>query len=164
MKIFDNFLKAIVKIASTLLMILVSSIVLLMINELFLRNIIGKSFSGMTELAGLFFLWMAFLGVIVLFDQNSLITLDVFVKNAKDKKKKIISLLHQIVSFCLGIAICLGYIELYPFVSTTFYSSMPHISKGWQYLPLLICGLFIVLKSTNNFLKIILIKEEPSKC
>jgi len=159
MRIFDNILNMIVKIASAIVMFAISAIVLLMINELFLRNLFGKSFSGMTEVAGLLFLWMAFLGIIVLFNDNALIALDVFVKNTKGIKHKIIEIIHELIAFCLGVAICMGYLSLYPFVSTTYYSSMPNISKGWQYLPLLICGLFIALKSINNLIKTIFTKE-----
>ena len=159
MQKFDNLIKTIVKVVSVIVICILSAIVLLMINELFLRNIIGKSFTGMTELAGMLFLWMAFLGVIILYNNNSLISLDVFVKNTKGKKRRVLDFIYQVVAFCLGVAICVGFISIYPFVSTTYYSSMPTISKGWQYLPLLICGLFICLKSINNFLKLILTKE-----
>lgn len=56
-KLLDGFVKCI----SILLMLLVAGIVLLMLNELVLRNLLGSSFKGMTELSGfMFFLWMAF--------------------------------------------------------------------------------------------------------
>jgi len=159
MRVFDNILNWIIKIASVIIMCIISAIVLLMINELFLRNIVGESFSGMTEVAGILFLWMAFLGVMILFNNNTLIALDVFVTGFNGKKKKVVDIIHQIVSFCLGVAICFGYLELYPYVSTTYYSSMPNLSKGLQYLPLLICGIFICLKSINNLIKLIINKE-----
>lgn len=150
MKLFKKILDNIVNVFSFLLICLVCGLVLLMLNELFLRNILDKSFRGMTELAGFMFLWIAFLGVAVLFDKNRLITLDIlFTKFPQALQNKILYI-HQIVAFGLGVVMVVAFIGLYPFVITEYYSSMPSFSKMWQFLPLAICGAFIAVKALYN--------------
>lgn len=152
MKVIKMLLDGFVKIVSVLLMLLVSGIVLLMLNELFLRNFLDKSFRGMTELAGFLFLWMAFLGIIVLYDQQRLISLDMLYVRAKEPLTTIFWYIHKIVSLSLGVIMIVSFIGLYPFVSTEYYSSMPNFAKLWQYLPLAITGGFLCIKSVFEIL------------
>ena len=66
MNIYKKILDGFIRLVCVLLIGSVLGIVAIMLNELIIRNIFNKSFRGMTELAGLLFLWMAFLGVAVL--------------------------------------------------------------------------------------------------
>jgi len=163
MKIFKRILDDIVKVVSVLLICLVMGIVLLMLNELFLRNILDKSFRGMTELAGFMFLWMSFLGIVVLFDQNRLISLDMFSSRMKGALKTGIWYIQKIVSLVLGIIMVVAFIGLYPYISTEFYSSMPHFSKLWQYVPLAISGGFMAAKSIFSILEKSLLLSQDRK-
>ena len=142
-KILDGFVKAV----SVILMGLISGIVLLMLNELFLRNILGKSFRGMTELAGFMFLWMAFLGVIVLYDQNRLISLDMFYVRTKGTLREVLWFIHRLIALSLGVIMIIAFAGLYPYVSTEFFSSMPTFAKAWQYLPMAVAGGYLTCKS-----------------
>ena len=153
MKLFKKILDGFVSFVSVVLMCLVAGIVLLMLNELFLRNILNKSFRGMTELAGFMFLWMAFLGIIVLDHQGRLITLDIFYLRTKGKIREGLWFVHKIAAVCLGISMIAAFIGLYPFVSTEFFSSMPKFAKAWQYLPLAIAGLFLAVKGIYDMLE-----------
>jgi len=156
MNIFKKILDAIIKIIKVLLMCLISGIVLVMLNELILRNFLNKSFRGMTESAGCLFMWMAFLGIAVLYDNNRLISLDMIYVNLKGTAKTVVWYIHTIVALCLGFIMVVAFIGLYPFVSTDRFSSMPKISKVWLYLPLAIAGVFMVLKALYNLLEKIL--------
>ncbi|WP_319475154.1 TRAP transporter small permease [uncultured Sphaerochaeta sp.] len=142
-KILDGFVKCI----SVLLMILVAGIVLLMLNELVLRNLLGSSFKGMTELSGFMFLWMAFLGIIVLYDQNRMISLDMFFVRTKGRLRTVLWVIQRCAAILLGIVMILAFKGLYPFISTEFYSSMPSFSKMYQYVPMVITGAFLCVKS-----------------
>ncbi len=153
MKLVKKLLDAFVSFVSVVLMCLVAGIVLLMLNELFLRNILNKSFRGMTEMAGFMFLWMAFLGIIVLDHQGRLITLDIFYLRTKGKVKDGLWFVHKIAAMCLGISMIAAFIGLYPFVSTEFFSSMPKFAKVWQYLPLAISGAFLAIKSVYDMIE-----------
>lgn len=148
-KILDGF----VKVVSVLLMCLVAGIVLLMLNELVLRNFFDKSFRGMTELAGFMFLWTAFLGVIVLYDQNRMISLDMFYVRTHGKLRTILWVIHKLVAICLGTIMVLAFKGLYPFISTEYYSSMPTFAKLWQYVPMAITGGFLCIKSLYELME-----------
>ncbi|MCR5291032.1 MAG: TRAP transporter small permease [Treponema sp.] len=152
MNIYKKLIDIIIKCISVLLVCTVGFIVLLMLNELIIRNVFNKSFRGMTELAGFLFLWMAFLGIPVLFYRKSLITLDIVSSRVTGKIKVIFWYIQQIVAFCLGIVMVVAFINLYPFVVTEYYSSMPTFSKMWQFLPLGIGGFFMSLEALYNIL------------
>jgi TRAP-type C4-dicarboxylate transport system permease small subunit len=153
MKVVKKLLDGFVKAVSVSLMCLVAGIVLLMLNELFLRNFLDKSFRGMTELAGFMFLWMAFLGIIVLYDQNRLISLDMLYVRTKEPLTTIFWFLHKLIALCLGVTMIVSFVGLYPYVSTEYFSSMPHFAKVWQYLPLAITGGFLSIKSVYEILE-----------
>lgn len=127
-----------------------------------MRNLFNKSFQGMTELAGFFFLWMAFLGIPILFDQNSLITLDVLYTHVNEKLKKIFWYIQQVVVVGLGIVMVIAFIGLFPFVITEYYSSMSGFSKMWQFLPISVCGCFLSFKALYNIIESLL-KEKKIK-
>lgn len=76
MNIYKKITDIFVKIVSAVLMLLVAGIVGIMLYELCLRNFLNKSFRASTEACGFLFMWMAFLGIIVLYDKDRLITLD----------------------------------------------------------------------------------------
>jgi TRAP-type C4-dicarboxylate transport system permease small subunit len=156
MRIFKIILDSIIKIAQVLLMCLIAGIVLIMLNEIFLRNFLNKSFRGMTEMAGLLFMWMAFLGITVLHDKNRFIALDMVYARCTGTVKNVLWYVHTIVTLCLGVIMVVAFIGLYPFVSTDHLSSMPKISKLWLNLPLAIAGGFMALKSVYNLMEKIL--------
>jgi TRAP-type C4-dicarboxylate transport system permease small subunit len=153
MKLFRGILDGISKAAQVLLICLVAAIVLLMLNEIFIRNFLNRSFRGMTELAGFFFMWMAFLGIAVLYDKNRLITLDIFSVMMKGKGQTILWYVNRITALCLGFIMVVSFIGLFPFVSTEYFSSMPKFSRVWHYFPLAVCGSFIVLKSVYSLIE-----------
>jgi TRAP-type C4-dicarboxylate transport system permease small subunit len=153
MKLFRGILDGISKAAQVLLICLVAAIVLLMLNEIFIRNFLNKSFRGMTELAGFFFMWMSFLGIAVLYDKDRLITLDIFSAMIKGKGKITLWYINRITALCLGLIMVIAFIGLFPFVSTEYFSSMPKFSRVWHYLPLAVCGGFIVLKSVYSLIE-----------
>ncbi len=162
MKHVKNLLDAFVSLVSVMLMCLVSGIVLLMLNELFLRNIMNKSFRGMTELAGFMFLWMAFLGIVVLYDQGRLISLDMVYIRTKGASREVLWCIHRIVTIFLGTGMVVAFVGLYPFVSTEYFSSMTKFAKAWQYLPMAIAGGYLVIKSLYDLAeRVQMLVKEP---
>lgn len=153
MKIYKRILDAFVKCASFLLVLTVCGIVMIMLNELIIRNVFNKSFRGMTELAGLLFLWMAFLGITVLYDQDALISLDIVFSRTTGFLQNLFWYIRHVVVLSLGAVMLIAFCGLYPFVVTEFYSSMPGFSKMWQFLPLAISGTFFVFKAVYNILE-----------
>jgi TRAP-type C4-dicarboxylate transport system permease small subunit len=107
----------------------------------------------MTELAGFMFLWMAFLGVIVLYDQNRMISLDMFFVRTRGKVHTILWVVHKVVAAVLGVIMVIAFLGLYPYVSTEYYSSMPSFAKLWQYVPMAITGGFLCIKSLYDLVE-----------
>ena len=98
-------------------------------------------------MAGFMFLWMAFLGVIVLYDKQRMISLDMFYVRTKGTLKTVLWVIHKMVAAALGTIMVIAFFGLYPYVSTEYYSSMPKFAKLWQYVPMAITGSFLCIKS-----------------
>ena len=153
MNIYKKILDGFIRLVCVLLVASVLGIVAIMLNELIIRNIFNKSFRGMTELAGLLFLWMAFLGVAVLYDRDDLISIDMIYARTKGKVRTVFWYVRHAVTLGLGVVMIVSFCGLYPFVVTEYYSSMPKFSKMWQFLPLAVSGGFFVLKAVYNIIE-----------
>ena len=153
MNIYKKILDGFIRLVCVLLIVSVLGIVAIMLNELIIRNIFNKSFRGMTELAGLLFLWMAFLGVAVLYDRDDLISIDMIYARTKGKVRTVFWYVRHAVTLGLGVVMIVSFCGLYPFVVTEYYSSMPKFSKMWQFLPLAVSGGFFVLKAVYNIIE-----------
>ena len=153
MNIYKKILDGFIRLVCVLLIVSVLGIVAIMLNELIIRNIFNKSFRGMTELAVLLFLWMAFLGVAVLYDRDDLISIDMIYARTKGKVRTVFWYVRHAVTLGLGVVMIVSFCGLYPFVVTEYYSSMPKFSKMWQFLPLAVSGGFFVLKAVYNIIE-----------
>ena len=158
MKIYKQITDIFVKIVSVILMCLIASLVGVMLYELSLRNFLNKSFRASTELCGFLFMWMAFLGVIVLYDQDRLITLDMLYVRANPKVQTtpkvqtIFWMINKIFSLDLGIIMIVAYQGMYKINSTSYFSTMQFLSKAWHFLPMAIAGGFIVVKTVYQLM------------
>ena len=103
MKIYRKILDIIVKTATILVMLFVSGIVLIMMYELILRNVANKSFRPTTELCGFLFMWMAFIGLIILYDEERLISLDMVYTRVNQTVQKIFWYFTKVFSLVLGV-------------------------------------------------------------
>lgn len=156
MKTFRKLLDIIVKIVSAALMLLVAGIVVMMLTELIARNFFNKSFRFSTELCGFLFMWMAFLGVIVLYDNDGLISLDIFYRSVPENVQTVFWYIAKLFSILLGAIMVVAYCGMYKINSTSFFSTMQFISKAWHFLPMALAGGFLVLDSIYQLLDQIL--------
>lgn len=152
MKIFGKIIQIFVKGVSIIVSILIAAIVVIMINELILRNVFNKSLRSSTELCGFLFMWMAFLGIVVLYDQEKLITLDALYAHVNESVRNVFWTIHKIVAIGLGIVMVLAYKGMYPINSTSYFSTMQWLSKTYNFLPMAIAGSFIAVKSVYQLL------------
>lgn len=159
MSIYKKISDIFVKIVSAVLMFLVAGIVGIMLYELCLRNFFNKSFRASTELCGFLFMWMAFLGVIVLYDKDRLITLDMIYVRASKNVQNIFWLINKIFSLGLGIIMIVAYSGMYKINSTSFFSTMQFLSKAWHFFPMALAGGFIVVKTIYQLLDRLMVKN-----
>ena len=147
-KIIDGF----IRVLEVVEMLLIAGIVCVMLFEMILRNCFNKSFSPSTELCGFLFMWMAFLGVCILYDRERLITLDMLYVRAPETLRRVFWLLGKAAALLLGIVMIIAYIGMYPINKTSYFSSMQWLSKAWHFLPMAIAGGFIVVKTVWQLL------------
>ncbi|MDO4322334.1 MAG: TRAP transporter small permease subunit [Lachnospiraceae bacterium] len=147
MKTIRKILDIFVKIVSAILILLVAGIVTMMLTELCARNFFNHSFRFSTELCGFMFMWMAFLGVIVLYDQDRLIVLDVLYAHVSEKVQNIFWFIGKIAGILLGVVMVMAYCGMYKINSTSYFSTMQFLSKAWHFLPMAIAGVFLAVDS-----------------
>jgi TRAP-type C4-dicarboxylate transport system permease small subunit len=152
MKIYKAVLDAISKAVSVILIMLVSGIVLMMLTELAARNFFNYSFRFSTELCGFMFMWMAFLGVIVLYHNNTLISLDILYRHVPKPVRLVFWVIGRIAAAGLGAIMIVAYCGMYKFNSTSYFSTMQFLSKAWHFLPMAIAGGYLVLCSIYQLL------------
>jgi TRAP-type C4-dicarboxylate transport system permease small subunit len=100
-----------------------------------------------------FFIWIVFLGFMVLFDKKRLISLDTFYAAAKGKLKTVVWYIQESIAVCLGIAMIMAFIGLYPFFQNLYFSALPKFSKIWQHYPLVVSGAFIALRALYSIIE-----------
>ena len=142
-KITDGFIR-VVEVIETLL---IAAIVGVMLYEMILRNFFNKSFRSSTELCGFLFMWMAFLGVCILYDRKRLITLDMIYMRAPEKVRRVFWLLSKAAALLLGVVMIIAYIGMYPINKTSYFSTMQWLSKAWHFLPMAIAGAYIAFRT-----------------
>ena len=147
MRIYKKITDIFIKVLEVIETLLIAGIVGIMLYELVLRNFFNKSFRSSTELCGFMFMWMAFLGIAILFDKDRLITLDMVYVRVPPKVRHILWFINKVFSFGLGVIMIIAYMGMYPINSTSYFSTMQWLSKAWHFLPMAIAGGFIAVKS-----------------
>ena len=79
MKVLTKITDTISKVAEWIIMAMILGLVGLIVTELCRRNFLNQSWLPTTELCGILFLWMAFIGIIPLYNKSGLIRLDFLV-------------------------------------------------------------------------------------
>ena len=133
MKVLTKITDTISKVAEWIIMAMILGLVGLIVTELCRRNFLNQSWLPTTELCGILFLWMAFIGIIPLYNKSGLIRLDFLVTR-----------LHGLG---LGVVMIMAFNAQYRFVASRTYATMPNVHYTIQYIPMAIAGVFIALKS-----------------
>lgn len=163
MKIYKNITDAIVKATAIMLMLLVAGLAGLIIFELLIRNLLGKSFRASIEVCGIMFMWMAFLGIIYLYDKSRLMRFEILLVHVKEPVITILWYINKLVSLMLGAVMVLSYINLYPFISTRYFSTIQFLPYSFQFFPMALAGGFIVLKTVYQLLEKITVPANREK-
>ena len=154
MNLYKKILDTIAKIAAVISMIAVLVMVTFIVMELIRRNIFNKSFRPTIEICGISFLWMAFMGIIPLYNQGGLMRLDFLISRAKGPVYQIMVLINRLVSLMLGVIMVVAFCAQYPFVSTRFYSTFAtKVPYSVQYFPMAIAGAFMALKAVEELIE-----------
>ena len=157
MKLCKKITGGIAKVAEVVCMIMIAAMVVVIVAELINRNFLGKSFRPTIEICGIAFLWMAFIGLIPLYQNSGLMRLDFLLSKAKGALFEVLFFINKIFSLMLGIVMVIAFIAQYPFVSTRFYSTFQfQLPYTVQYFPMALAGIFMALKTLEQIVERIL--------
>lgn len=159
---FKKVIDIYVKIANIIMISLLGSIVILTVRELIARNLFDSSLVATTDLCKLLFVWTSFLGLIDLFNRNALLKIDMVYCRVSNKLQYIFWFIGQIIILLLGLIMIISFLGLYPYTSTSRFSSMQFLSKTWDFVPIAVSGLFLVLKSIYNMFEKIMFTKKQS--
>ena len=126
--------------------------------ELVRRNFFNQSFAGNIQLCGILFLWMAFIGLIPLYCHNGLMRLDFLLTRVHGPMAEVLYFINKGVSLMLGVVMVIAFIYQYPFVSTRTYQTFSvKIPYTVQYVPMLIAGIYISIKTVEQIVERVLV-------
>ena len=154
MKVFKKVTWAIAKAAEWICMACVAFIVIVIVAELCNRNFLGKSFRPTIEVCGILFLWMAFTGLIPLYENDGLMKLDFVSAKAKGLFGEVIYYVNKAASLMLGVTMVCAFFWQYPFFSTRTYSTFSfRLPYTIQYIPMMLAGGFMALKTVEQLIE-----------
>lgn len=159
MKVLTKITDTISKVAEWIIMVMILGLAGLIVAELFRRNFLNQSWLPTTELCGILFLWMAFIGIIPLFNRAGLIRLDFLVTRLHGITAEVVWYITDLVSLGLGIVMIIAFNAQYRFVASRTYATMPSIPYTIQYIPMAIAGAFIALKSIEQLVNHVAAKK-----
>ena len=150
MKLCKKITNDIAKSAEWICMAMIALLVLVIVAELVNRNFFGNSFRPTIEICGIAFLWMAFIGIIALYNNDGLMKLDFLSARLHGVPAEIIFFIRMAASLMLGVVMVIAFFAQYPFVSTRTYATFAFkLPYTIQYIPMGLAGAFMALKSVE---------------
>ena len=148
----------IAKVAEWIVMVAIAGLVIAIVVELVRRNFFNQSFAGNIQLCGILFLWMAFIGLIPLYCNNGLMRLDFLLTRVHGPMAQVLFFINKAVSLMLGVVMVLAFFYQYPFISTRTYQTFSvKVPYTVQYVPMMIAGLYISVKTVEQIVERILV-------
>jgi hypothetical protein len=123
-----------------------------MLSELVVRNVLNISFRWSTELNGFLFMWMSFMGLIILVSEDRLINLDMVYSRVSPGVQTGLWMLIRTAMLFLGVVMVVSYVDMYPILATSKFSTMQWLKKAWHYLPSAIAGGYFALEAIYELL------------
>ena len=154
MKTCKKITEGIAKVAEVIVMIAIAALVVAIVVELVRRNFFNQSFAGNIQLCGILFLWMAFIGLIPLYCNSGLMRLDFLLAKTRGAAREILYFINKGVSLMLGVVMVIAFFYQYPYVSTRTYQTFTaKIPYTIQYVPMMIAGIYIAVKSVEQIIE-----------
>lgn len=135
MKVLTKITDTISKVAEWIIMAMILGLVGLIVTELCRRNFLNQSWLPTTELCGILFLWMAFIGIIPLYNKSGLIRLDFLVTRLHGVAAEIVWYITDLVGLGLGVVMIMAFNAQYRFVASRTYATMPNVSLYYPIHP-----------------------------
>ena len=163
MKLLKKITALMAKAGEIICMGAISLLVIMIVVELGRRNFLNQSYRGTIQVCGIAFLWMAFIGLIPLYEHNGLMRLDFLIARTKGGVYNLLYLVNKVFSLILGVVMIIAFVAQYPYVSTRFYSTFTlSVPYTVQYFPMAVAGAFIALKSVEQLIEMALTKGQSA--
>ena len=153
MKVYKKILAVFVKIAESLMMLMIAGLAGMIVFELSIRNFLNKSFRSSIEVCGIMFIWLIFLGIIYLYDKRRLMRFEILLSRANRTVLTVFWFINKAASMMLGAVMIISYVSMYPFVSTRYFSTIQFLPYSFQFLAIAVTGGFIVLKTIYELIE-----------
>ena len=135
----------------------VAAMAILIMLSVIVRNLLGFSFQWIVDVNRLIFVWMCFLGLVYVSDQDLLIRFDMLDRHFSPMLHRIALLLRHVASLALfGIMVKAG-LDVSQFAKAQVFSTMP-VSTRWLYLAVAASGGLLVFQTAA---KIIILLTSP---
>ena len=145
MKVLTKITDTISKVAEWIIMAMILGLVGLIVTELCRRNFLNQSWLPTTELCGILFLWMAFIGIIPLYNKSGLIRLDFLVTRLHGVAAEIVWYITDLVGLGLGVVMIMAFNAQYRFVASRTYEYLPlYIAAGCIYFLITLAGITLL--------------------
>ena len=118
MKVLTKITDTISKVAEWIIMAMILGLVGLIVTELCRRNFLNQSWLPPTELCGSLVLWMAFIGIIPLYNKSGLIRLDFLVPRLHGVAAEIVWYITDLIGLGLGVVMIVAFNAQYRFVAS----------------------------------------------
>lgn len=142
-RILDGF----VTVVKWLLMFMIFALAALICIELLIRNLFNESFSPTIEICSILFIWMAFLGVIYLYQNAGLMRFEILISRVGPVPQLVFWYISKAASLLLGVVMVVAYISWRPYISTRYFATMQFLPYTVQCVPIAICGAFMAIKT-----------------
>jgi TRAP-type C4-dicarboxylate transport system permease small subunit len=129
----------------------VAAMALLIMLSVIVRNLLGFSFQWIVDVNRLLFIWMCFIGLVYVSDNEQLIRFDIIEKHFSPLLHKIVNLLRYSASLILfGIMVKAG-LDVSQFAKAQSFSTIP-VSTSWLYLAVVAAGGLLVFQTSVKIL------------
>ncbi len=156
MKYLKQFTAGFARLCDILLIAIIGGIVLMIVAELINRNVFNSSFRASIEICGILFLWMAFLGIISLYQRDGLMRFEILLSRVKGPALTAMWYISKICGIALGVVMIISFVDMFPFFNTRTYATIPSLPYTVQFLPMAIAGAFMAIKSVEQMAEKIL--------
>lgn len=155
MKQFNKFMDILSQVEKWLCIIALTMMFLIGALEVVSRNLFSKSFIWSQELIVVFLVWEVFMAGAYIYNTGNLISVDFLYEHMTPRGKAVLDVLIDLVT-CVVLAVIIYFGWQYQVVQGKFLTNALRIPNNIHSIPLIICGVSMLLRLIQKYLSRIL--------
>jgi TRAP-type C4-dicarboxylate transport system permease small subunit len=157
---YSNLVKILEKVASIMLIVVLTTSVVLIAMQVFLRYVVAHPFSWTEEIARFLYIWSVFLGASLALRKYELIAVDFFVQRLSEPARKSLQVISSLLSiFFITILTRYGILLLNIAKTTKTISSGAQIPMYFVYILFPISGVMMLIFSVTCLIETLIIRK-----